>query len=69
LPYWFNGFIMGMPQKPLIEEWPVISFKEFENYEIENETIRYAYKSFFVFMRLPEIILTSFVTLLKEDPL
>ena len=55
-------------QKPFIEEWPRICLRELEDLEIEGKTTRMIYKSFFVFLRLPEIVVTSFVTLLTENP-
>lgn len=47
----------------LIDEWPTVSFDIFENVKIENPLGHIFYKSFFVFLRLPEILFSSFVTL------
>lgn len=59
---------MTIYDKPFIEEWPKISFRELEDLEVEGDTLRLMYKSFFVFLRLPEIVVTSFITLLKQNP-
>lgn len=50
-------------QNLLISEWPEISFKEIENINIENRTLRITYKSFFTFLHLPETTLKAFYTL------
>lgn len=42
-------------------------FADIEGLEVDNE-LRLFYKSFFVFIRTPEIVLRSFLHLLKADP-
>lgn len=51
---------------PFIEEWPKISFDEFEKAEIENQAIKALYKSFFAVLHLPETTLKSFYKVLRE---
>lgn len=58
---------MNNLQTPLIAEWPKINFAELENLEVEEGIVKIFYKSFFVVLRMPEIILRSFATLLTED--
>lgn len=58
---------MNFPQAPLITEWPRITFSELESLEVEEGIVKIFYKSFFVVLRMPEIILRSFTTLLTED--
>lgn len=59
---------MQTAQTPLITEWPKVSFSELENLEVEEGMVKIFYKSFFVFLRLPEIVVASFLTLLTENP-
>ena len=47
---------------------PHISFSELESLEIEGRCLRMFYKSFFVLLRSPEIIIKSFWLLLKTFP-
>ncbi len=57
---------MGEYKGPLIDEWPTISFESCENIEIENGVGRFLYKSFFRFLRGPEIIVSAFSMILKN---
>lgn len=58
---------MHQYKTPLIDEWPVMSFKELEEIEVEGKALRLFYKSFFVVLRLPEIAAHSFIDLLTAD--
>lgn len=58
---------MNYLQAPLIDEWPRINFEELENLEVEEGIIKIFYKSFFVVLRAPEIVIRSFFTLLTEE--
>ena len=59
---------MSLLQTPLITEWPKISFSEIENLEVEEGLVRIFYKSFFVVLRVPEIMFSAFLTILRENP-
>ena len=52
-------------QTPFIE-WSTRSFEEIENLEVEEPFTNAFYKSFFVFMHMPEVILKSFWLLLTS---
>lgn len=58
---------MQPAQTPLITEWPKINFSELENLEVEEGIVKIFYKSFFVVLRMPEIVMRSFFTLLTEE--
>lgn len=53
---------------PFIDEWPTISFNEIAKEEVGGGAVRVFYKSFFLLLRLPETMLSSLTTLLKEEP-
>lgn len=57
---------MQTAQTPLVAEWPRINFSELENLEVEEGLVRIFYKSFFVVLRMPEIVMRSFFTILTE---
>lgn len=50
----------GTTQQSFFSEWPQVSFDELENLEIEGRWVKMFYKSFFTFLRLPEIVVKSF---------
>lgn len=54
-------------EKPLIDEWPQISFKLLEDVEVEGSMLNFLYKSFFKTLRLPETTLKAFLTLFQQN--
>lgn len=51
-----------------MDEWPTISFTQIANEEVEGGFIGTFYRMFFAVLRFPETMVTSFFTLLKEEP-
>lgn len=58
--------IMQEEYGALIDEWPKVSFEEIADEDVGEGAVRVAYKSFFALLRLPETLVISFMTLLKE---
>lgn len=52
-------------KKPFIDEWPTVSFDEFENIKIEEGIVRVFYKSFFSILLLPQKIIHAFIAVLN----
>lgn len=59
---------MEEEQTALIEEWPKVSFNTLAKEEVEGGVARVFYTSFMTLLRLPETMVTSFVTLFREKP-
>lgn len=56
-------------ETPFLDEWPKVSFTDIANERVEGGRIVGAlYRSFFALLSLPETVLSSFLTLLKEEP-
>ena len=58
-----------MENKPLFDfSWPYkVDFTQLENLEIECFPAKVLYRSFFTFLRLPEIVVFSFLTILAAN--
>lgn len=55
------------PVKPIIVEWPRVSFRDLSNMEIKSKSVRVFYKSILLPFRVPELIIAAFVVILRAE--